>query len=72
MSKRLGETGTTFFLPAYSLTRVFGTYHVSKQWSVTGEVTNVFDKVYYPASYAALWIAPGAPRQGQLRATYKF
>lgn len=72
VSKRLGETGTTFFLPAYSLMRVFATYHVSKQLSVTGEITNLSDKVYYPASYAALWVAPGAPRQGQLRATYKF
>jgi iron complex outermembrane receptor protein len=37
-----------------------------------GEVSNVTDEVYYPASYATLWIAPGAPRQFQLRTTYRF
>jgi iron complex outermembrane receptor protein len=72
VSRRLGETGTTFFLPGYSLYRLFGTYQVSKNFSVTGEVNNLFDKVYYPASYAAIWVAPGAPREFQLRATYKF
>ena len=49
-----------------------GTYEVTKQWSVTAEVSNATDKVYYPASYASLWIAPGAPRQYQLRTTYRF
>lgn len=72
VGKRLGETGTQFFLPAYTLGRVFATYEVMKNLSVTGEVTNVTDKVYYPASFAALWVYPGAPRQYQLRTTYKF
>ena len=72
VSRRLGETGTNFYLPGYSLFRLFGTYEVTKKWSVTGEVTNLFDKVYYPASFAALWVYPGAPRQFQVRATYKF
>jgi iron complex outermembrane receptor protein len=54
------------------LLKLFGTYEVTKNWSVTAEVSNVTDKVYYPASYATLWIAPGAPRQYQLRTTYRF
>jgi iron complex outermembrane receptor protein len=72
VSRRLGETGTRYYLPAYTLVRLFGTYQVSKNFSITGEVNNLFDKVYYPASYAAIWTAPGAPREFQLRATYKF
>lgn len=72
ISRRLGETGTKFYLPAYTLLRVFATYDVTKNLSVTGEVNNLTDKVYYPASYAAIWVAPGAPREYQIRATYRF
>jgi iron complex outermembrane receptor protein len=72
ISRRLGETGTQFYLPAYTLVRLQATYEVMRNLSVTGEVTNLTDKVYYPASFAALWVYPGAPRQVQVRATYKF
>lgn len=72
VGKRLGETGTTFFLPAYTLLRLFGTYDVTRNLSVTAEVNNLTDKVYYPASFAALWVVPGTPRQYQLRANYRF
>ena len=72
VGRRLGETGTNFYLPAYTLVRLLATYEVTSKLSVTGEVTNLTDKVYYPASFAALWVYPGAPRQFQVRATYKF
>ena len=72
LSRRLGETGTKFFLPGYTLVRLQATYEVMRNLSVTGEVTNLTDKVYYPASFAALWVYPGAPRQFQVRANYKF
>ena len=72
VSKRLGETGTRFFLPSYTLLKLFASYEVTNKLSVSAEVNNVTDKVYYPASYATLWIAPGAPRQYQLRTTYRF
>ena len=72
VSSRLGETGTKFFLPAYTLLNLQATYEVTRQLNVTAAVTNLADKVYYPASYAAIWVAPGAPREFQLRATYKF
>lgn len=72
VSKRLGETGTSFFLPAYTLLKLFASYEVTKNLSIAAEVNNVTDEVYYPASYATLWIAPGAPREFQLRATYRF
>ena len=72
VSSRLGETGTRFYLPGYALFRLFGTYEITKNFSVTGEVNNLADKVYYPASYAAIWVAPGAPREYQIRASYRF
>jgi iron complex outermembrane receptor protein len=72
VSKRLGETGTSFFLPSYTLLKLFASYEVTKKLSVAAEINNVTDKVYYPASYSSLWIAPGAPRQFQLRTTYRF
>ena len=72
VSRRLGETGTAFYLPSYTLLKLFTSYEVTKKLSVAFEVNNVTDKVYYPASYAAIWIAPGAPRQFQLRTTYRF
>ncbi len=72
VSSVLGETGTKFFLPGYTLLRLQATYEVQRNFSVTAEVTNLTDKVYYPASFAALWVSTGAPRQYQVRATYKF
>lgn len=72
VSSRLGETGTNFFLPSYTLLRLFATYDFTKAFSVTAEVNNLTDKEYYPASFAALWVFPGAPRQYQARATYRF
>lgn len=72
VDERLGETGTTFFLPSYTLVRLQASFDVTDSLVVTGEVTNLFDKQYYPSSYAALWVAPGAPRQYQIRARYEF
>lgn len=71
-SERLGETGTTFFLPSYTLVRLQADYAFSDHFNVTGEVTNAFDDEYYPSSFAALWVMPGAPRQFQIRAKYHF
>lgn len=72
ISSRLGETGTDFYLPSYTLLRIFGSYDITKQFTVSGEINNLTDKVYYPASFAALWVAAGAPREYQIRGTYRF
>jgi iron complex outermembrane receptor protein len=71
-SERLGETGTTFFLPEYTLVRLLASYEVRDKLSFSGEVTNAFDEEYYPASYSSLWVAPGEPQQFQIRANYEF
>jgi iron complex outermembrane receptor protein len=72
VDKRLGETGTTFFLPSYTLVKLFGTFEVTEKLKVSAEVNNLFDKVYYPNSYAQLWVNPGTPRTWSVRGVYSF
>lgn len=72
ISNRLGETGTDFFLPSYTLAKLLASYEVMEDLTLSGEVTNLSDERYYPASYSALWVAAGAPRQFQMRAVYEF
>ena len=72
VDKRLGETGTTFFLPSYTLVKLFGSFDVTHNLKLWAEVNNLFDKVYYPSSYAQLWVNPGAPRTWSIRGQYSF
>ncbi|WP_227711184.1 TonB-dependent siderophore receptor [Novosphingobium ovatum] len=62
VSSRLGETATTFMLPAYTLTRAMVSYQPVKNVKVGVDVTNLFDITWYSSSYSRLWVAPGAPR----------
>jgi iron complex outermembrane receptor protein len=84
VGKRLGETGyhfptaagvpfkgAFFTLPDYTLTRVSASFDVNEHFRVSGEVTNLFDKEYFPSSYSRLWIAPGTPRTWTVRIGYK-
>ena len=59
-------------LPSYSLVNLFAAYQVTEQLKLSVDVSNVFDKVYYPASYSRLWILPGTPRTFTVKATYSF
>jgi iron complex outermembrane receptor protein len=72
VSSRLGETGTSFTLPGYTLVKAYASYEVTKQLKISADVENVFDKEYYPASYSRMWILPGTPRTFTLKATYSF
>jgi iron complex outermembrane receptor protein len=72
VSRRLGETGTTFYLPGYTLVRLVASYDLTDHLTASAEVNNLFDKRYYPASYSQLWVAPGAPREAQFRLRYTF
>ena len=72
VDKRLGETGTTFFLPSYTLVKLFGSFEVTQNLKLSAEVNNLFDKVYYPNSYAQIWVNPGAPRTWTIRGLYSF
>jgi len=62
VGKRLGETGTPFYLPSYTLVRVLASYEPNESMKFSLDVSNLFDKRYYPASYHRYWVAPGAPR----------
>lgn len=69
---RLGETATTFTLPAYTLVRLFANVPLTNRISLTGEIKNLFDETYYTNSFATLWVAPGAPRTGSIGVRARF
>jgi len=72
VDKRLGETGTAFYLPSYTLVKLVASFDVTENLQIWAEVNNLLDKEYYPNSYAQLWINPGTPRTFMARGTYKF
>jgi len=72
VSKRLGETGTQFFLPGYTLAKAFVAWEPRENIRLSAEVSNIFDEEYYVSSYAQYWVAPGAPRAFTVRAGFRF
>ena len=72
VSRQLGETGTTFYLPSYTLVKVFASLDLTDRFQLSGEIDNLFNRTYYANSYAQLWVTPGAPRTFNVRATYRF
>ena len=72
VSKRLGETATDFFLPAYTLVRAFANIDITDNISVFADVKNLFDQTYYTNSFARLWVAPGSPRAVTAGARVRF
>ncbi|MCX7282780.1 MAG: TonB-dependent receptor, partial [Novosphingobium sp.] len=72
VGKRLGETGSQFDLPGYVVARLMASYEPRDNIKLTADVTNLFDKEFYSASYSRLWITPGTPRAFNVRATFSF
>lgn len=72
VSKRLGETATSFYLPGYTLVRAFARVEVMEGLEVFGDVKNLFDETYYTNSFARLWVAPGNPRAFTIGARASF
>lgn len=72
IDKRLGQTATTFKLPSYTLVHLFASYEFNEHIRLAANVNNLFDKDYYPASFARLWVQPGAPRTFSVRLAYTF
>ena len=58
--------------PSYTIAKVVGSFNVTEQIKLSATVDNLFDKKYYASSYAALWVAPGAPRSFSVRADFDF
>ncbi|WP_334184889.1 TonB-dependent siderophore receptor [Novosphingobium sp.] len=71
VGKRMGETGTTFMLPGYTLVRALASFDVTDRLRLNAEVNNLFDRTWYANSYAALWVYPGAPRTFTVRLRYQ-
>ena len=69
---RLGETGTTFELPSYTLVRAFAIWSPSPAFELAGEVNNLLDETYYTNSFARLWVAPGAPQNASVTLRYRY
>ncbi|OYQ23679.1 TonB-dependent siderophore receptor [Sandarakinorhabdus cyanobacteriorum] len=69
---RLGETATQFFLPAYTLARLFARADISERVEIFAEVSNLFNATYYTNSFAQLWVQPGQPRAGTVAVRFKF
>ncbi len=49
-----------------------GSYMPTSHIKLSFDVDNLFDRTYYPSSYARLWVGPGAPRSYTARAEYRF
>ena len=69
---RLGETATQFFLPAYTLARLFVRADITQRVELFAEVSNLFNATYYTNSFAQLWVQPGQPRAATVSVRYKF
>ncbi|WP_189621397.1 TonB-dependent siderophore receptor [Novosphingobium colocasiae] len=72
VSKRLGETGSDFYLPDYTLVRALASYEPSESVKLSVDVTNLFDVTWYAASYHRYWVMPGTPRTITGRVEFKF
>ncbi|NJS14107.1 MAG: TonB-dependent siderophore receptor [Sphingopyxis sp.] len=72
VGKRLGETATTFFLPKYTLVRLFANVEVTEGLALFADVKNLFNETYYTNSFARLWVAPGSPRTASVGARMRF
>lgn len=72
VSERLGETGTPYMLPSYTLVRIMGSYGMTDKFKISADVNNLFNRRWYASSYAALWTYPGATRQFAVRLNYSF
>jgi iron complex outermembrane receptor protein len=69
---RLGEAGTTFELPAYTVARAFAAWDVTAAITLGAEIDNLFDETYYTNSFSRLWVQPGAPRTWRLTASWRY
>ncbi|MFN3313125.1 MAG: TonB-dependent siderophore receptor [Hyphomonas sp.] len=72
VGERLGEIGTDFKLPGYTLLRAFAAYDLTASLRLRAEVDNLTDETWYANSYSQLWVQPGTPRSFRISAAYRF
>ena len=71
VDKRLGQRGSNFYLPAYTLVNAFASYEVNEQVQLKLHVHNLFDRKHFTNSYTQIWVQPGEPRSVDLTLTYQ-
>ncbi len=71
VDERLGQRGSDFYLPSYTLANFFAEYEIADRWVVRGKVYNLFDREHFTNSYTQMWVQPGEPRQVQLSISYQ-
>ncbi len=78
VGRRLGQTGfryadgSQFELPAYVIAGATAAIDILPRLRLAVDVSNLFNKTYYPSSYSRVWVTPGAPRQAVARLRYAF
>lgn len=59
---RSGNTADTYALPAYTTAKLVSYWQISKKVRLSLDVHNLFNRNYYTASWANLYVIPGAER----------
>lgn len=72
VGKRLGQTGTSFELPAYTIAKLVAYWELSSRLRLSLDVDNLFDRDYYSSSYSRVWVTPGAARSVSLGLQARF
>jgi iron complex outermembrane recepter protein len=69
---RLGEVGTDFTLPDYTLARVFAEAELAEGVRLRLDIDNLFDTEWFSNSFSQLWVQPGTPRNARVTASFAF
>lgn len=72
VGERLGEVGTSFELPDYTLARLFAETELTKGVRLRVDIDNLFDTTWYANSFSQLWIQPGTPRNLRVTGSFAF
>jgi iron complex outermembrane receptor protein len=69
---RLGEVGTDFTLPDYTLARAFAEMELTQGVRLRLDIDNLFDTEWFSNSFSQLWVQPGTPRNARVTASFAF
>lgn len=72
VGERLGEVGTDFTLPDYTLARVFAEAELTQGVRLRLDIDNLFDTEWFSNSFSQLWVQPGTPRNARVTASFAF
>jgi iron complex outermembrane receptor protein len=72
VGERLGEVGTDFVLPDYTLARIFAEAELTEGVRLRLDIDNLFDTTWYSNSFSQLWVQPGTPRNARVTASFAF